>query len=468
MGSMRHIRLIACFGAAALAACLAWPVSAGYFNPDNIISDEEMRLCDAMDYEQIRDFLSDKGTLAQRADVDPVDGKKKDVARLIYDAAQRYRINPQYILVLMEKEMSLVTMDNPGADRLNWATGYSLCDGCSRRAPRSLKYKGLAKQIDAGAGWMDWYMTNAKSLKNMRVPGNPYDISKITVTPQNLATAGLYNYTPHLHGNRLFWSIWNRWFGDDDFGMNLPDGTLIRNEKNGAVALMQGGKFRPIANASVLATRFRGRNIVDLNQYDFSLLEKTKPGRPVKFTDLSLVRTVEGSVYLLTGDKSRKIASQEVFAKIGFNPEEVETISAADLADYDEGEPIIDNEANPSGELLLDDATGGVFWAEAGIKYPVIDQTVLKTAFAGVRPRATSAEELSPLEEGAPVKLPDGTLVKASDDPKVFVISGGKKLPIDSEDAFLSFGYSFKKVLTAPKSVLDLHETGTAITLGKK
>jgi len=465
---MRPLRLKSCLTAAFLTVFLAQPAWAGYFNPDNIISDAEMRQSEAMDYDQIREFLLERGSLASRKDVDPVDGQTKDVAKLIYDAAQRYEINPQYILVLMEKEMSLVTMDNPGSDRLNWAAGYSLCDGCSRRAPKSLKYKGLAKQIDAGAGWMDWYMDNAKSLKNMRVPGNPYDISRITVTPQNLATAGLYNYTPHLHGNRLFWSIWNQWFGDDDFGMRLPDGTLVRNEKNGAVALMQGGKFRPIANASVLATRFRGRNIIDLNQYDFSLLEKTKSGRSVRFTDLSLVRTDDGAVYLLTGEKSRKIASSEVFAKIGFNPEEVENISEADLADYAEGNPIIDNESNPTGELLMEKSSGDIYWVETGVKHPVIDKTVLKTAFAGVQPRLADEEELLPLKDGTPVKLPDGTLVKSPSDPKVYVISGGKKLPIDTEDAFLAFGYSFKKVITVPKAVLELHEIGETITLGNK
>ena len=93
------------------------------------------------------------------------------------------------------------------------------------------KYQGLAKQIDAGAGWIDWYFQNALTKGFKVSPNRQVTINKTKVTPANLATAALYNYTPHISGNRLVWSIWNRWFGNGTLGVDFPDGTLVRKDQ---------------------------------------------------------------------------------------------------------------------------------------------------------------------------------------------------------------------------------------------
>src|SRR3989344_3068180 len=389
---MRRLGLAAILTASLLLP--SFPAGAAIFNPHYVISDDEMRRADTMSYEDVRLFLAERGTLNQRTDIDAVDGKRKEAAGLIYDAAQRYRINPRYILALMEKESSVITMDNPGADRLNWATGYALCDGCSRRAARSLKYKGVDKQIDAGAGWMDWYLKNAASTK-LRQPKQTYIIDQSRVTPQNLATAALYNYTPHLHGNRLLFSIWNRWFGDGAFGLDLPEGTLVRNEKNGAIAVIQGGKFRPIANRSVLASRFRNRDILDLNEYDFAMLEKSRGGRSVRLPDLSVVRAEDGATYLLIGDERRHIVSPQAFAAVGFNPEEVEEVTTADLADYRLGRNITEYDARPDRRVGRDRQDGSYWLLEAGVRHAIVHPSLLTLTLSGLPVQTLPHEEIA-------------------------------------------------------------------------
>ncbi len=462
---MRPIRKILCVLAfASLALAPLTPLRAGVFNPEMIISDSEMRDYLAMDQAAIAKFLDEKGGLNRRFDVDAADGLLKNSAQLIADAAGRYRINPKYILALLQKESSAVETDEPDAQQLAWAAGYALCDGCSKRSPTALKYKGLGKQIDAGAGWMDWFLTNGPTLAGLRQPGVACSISSTRITPANLATAALYNYTPHLQGNRLLWSIWNRWF-ESGAGPTLPDGTLIRNEKNGAVAVIQGGKFRPILRASVLETRFAGRSIVDLNEYDFSELEEKSPGRPIRFADLSLVRTEDGSTFLLVGAARRRIASAEVFAKIGFNPEEVEDVAAADIEDYADGEAITLQSTYPAGQLVQDSRTGGIYYAEMGVKHPLWDRSLLALNFAGRSILPLAADELSALADGRPVTLDDGILVKAAADPTVYVISGGKKRPIASEEAFVAFGYKWTDIVTVGRKLLELHPTGDPLAL---
>lgn len=451
--------------ALALATMLAVPAArAATFDPRLIIGDDEIRRADAMSYDDIRAFLDRKGGLGGIVDVDAEDGLLKNAAQLIDDAAKRYSVNPKYILALIQKESSAVETPAPGRSQLDWATGYALCDGCPRSAPLAQKYKGFARQVDAGAGWIDWYFKNVWALASLHRPGTQYVMNDISVTPANLATAALYSYTPHLHGNLLLWSIWNRWFGDGSGGIRYPDGTVIRDEKTGAVALIRGGKFRPILNPSVLASRFNAATIIDVNTYEFASLHDTSLGRPVRFSDLSLVRTEDGTTYLLVGNSRRRIVSQEAFKKIGFNPEEVEDVQAADLEDYADGQPITLDETHVLGDLMQDTTTGGVYYVEGGVKRPIWDKAILTANYAGRRIIPASRSALAVLKTGEPVPFADGTLVKAPDDPAVYVISGGKKRSIPDEQTFLLFGYRFSNVLTAGRKALALHPDGDPLT----
>jgi hypothetical protein len=449
-----------------LAAMLAAaPASAGVFNPNLIIADDEMRDHDALSYEEVHRFLVEKGGMAEKFDVDPIDGLLKNPAQLIVDASVRYRVNPKYLLALLQKESGIVEAKKPTQKQLDWAAGYALCDGCSKKNPLAVKYRGLGKQIDAGAGWMDWYYQNFEKFKTLKKQGVTYTISKTKVTPLNKTTAALYSYTPHLHGNRLLWSIWNRWFETGTYSLQYPDGTLVRNEKTGAVALIQNGKLRPIVSASVLQSRFNAANIVDLNEYDFAALENLKLGSPVKFADYSLVRTEDGGTFLLAGAKRRRIASPEVFAAIGFNPEEVEDVTGADIAEYAEGEPITMTSSAPAAKLAQDKKTGGVYAVEDGVKHPIWDKALLQANFPGRPIVPTAPEELAALPTGEPVAFIDGTLVRQDGQPAVYVVSGGKKRLIPSEDAFNAFGYRWESILVTSEKALALNQTGDPLTI---
>lgn len=441
------------------------PAWADIFNPRLILSDDQLRDASAMNYDEVRDFLRAKGGLAGFSDVDAIDGKKKDAARLITDAADRYRVNPRYILALIQKESSIVETAIPTKEQLDWAAGYSLCDGCSKRSSSALRNKGFARQVDAGAGFVKWYFENVSAGKGLKLPGTAYNISDTSVTPGNLATAALYSYTPHLHGNHLLWSIWNRFFAGDSFRLQYPDGSLVRNEKNGAVALIQNGRFRPILSRAVLTSRFNENTVINLNEYDFAELQEQHGGGPVRFSDYTLVRTETGATYLLAGLKRRKISSPEVFSKIGFNPEEVEVVSSAELADYAEGVPITMASAAPEARLAQDTATGGVYYVEGEVKRPIWDRAILLADFPGKPIVPTSPTQLAALTTGDPVTFIEGTLVRENGKPAVYVISGNKKRLIPTADIFNGLGYRWNAILVTSTKAMGLMETGVPLFL---
>ena len=117
---------------------------ASTFNPNLILTDEELTNYQSLNLAQIKDFLVKKGgTLANYLDTEA----HMFAHQIIYDASQLYQINPKYALVLLQKEQSLITDKTPVQGQYDWATGYGACDGCNGTDPALQKYKGDRKSV---------------------------------------------------------------------------------------------------------------------------------------------------------------------------------------------------------------------------------------------------------------------------------------------------------------------------------
>ena len=179
-------------------------------------------------------------------------GKNNETsATIIYKVAQSCGINPQVLLVMLQKEQSLVT------DTWPWDIQYDKAMGafCPDTAPCDPQYKGFFYQVYYGAHRFKVYKANPNSFnykagRNNTIYYHPgpcktrnssgvctayYDITHCknsTVYIQNVATALLYIYTPYQpnksalnnlygtgdscssYGNRNFWRMFNEWFGN--------------------------------------------------------------------------------------------------------------------------------------------------------------------------------------------------------------------------------------------------------------
>ena len=172
-------------------------------------------------------------------------------AHIIYTAAQKYKINPQVLLVLLQKEQGLITDDFPNHIQYRAATGY----GCPDTAACDAKYYGLRNQIENAAklfrtvldgGWTNY------PLGNNYVQYNPNkNCGGSTVNIKNLATSSLYRYTPYqpnsaalkagygtisdgcaAYGNRNFYLYFSDWFSDptDDSNAKPKGATETKTE----------------------------------------------------------------------------------------------------------------------------------------------------------------------------------------------------------------------------------------------
>ena len=254
--------------AALMLLVLPQPLKTEDFNPNYIISDERLQDYRAMGRGEIQSFLKGKNSFLATYITEDVNGKNRRAADIIYQASRDHKISPKFLLVLLQKEMSIITRQNPSDRNLDYAAGYAVCDSCSFSDPKVIKYKGFGKQVDAAAGIMRWYYDNYKAETWIRQPLSTYSIDGTQVSPANLATGFLYTYTPHIEGNENFWKIWQSWFDQV-----YPDGTLLQAIDSPDVYVISDGKRRLIKNTSTLISRFDPKQVVqvpltELTRYD--------------------------------------------------------------------------------------------------------------------------------------------------------------------------------------------------------
>lgn len=263
------------------------------FNPGKIIDDSVFANKSSMTATQIQLFLNSKvpncdtygtkpsefggGTRAQYAatkGVYPPFTCLKDytengssAAQIIYDAAQEFSINPQVLIVLLQKEQGLVTDEWPFPVQYQKATGY----GCPDTAPCDSQYYGLTNQLRWAAKMFRSIMNNSSSWYTPYILGDNFvqwspnsSCGGSTVNIQNRATQALYNYTPYqpnaaalnagygtgddcsAYGNRNFYLYFSDWFGSTtgpDYAASFKSSGLYSNSSMTTAIPLVNGKY---------------------------------------------------------------------------------------------------------------------------------------------------------------------------------------------------------------------------------
>lgn len=168
-------------------------------------------------------------------------------ARIIYRVAQSCGINPQVLIVMLQKEQGLVTHTWPSIPRYNAALGQGCPDG---GVPCDPSYVGFFHQIYGAARQMQIYMEGR--YFTYYAPGNTWNIlfnpnracGSSPVYVANKATSALYYYTPYqpnaaamragygegdgcsAYGNRNFYNYFTDWFGSTQGTANNPFGNI--------------------------------------------------------------------------------------------------------------------------------------------------------------------------------------------------------------------------------------------------
>ncbi|KAB1659479.1 hypothetical protein F8O01_06010 [Pseudoclavibacter chungangensis] len=401
----------------------AQAANGGDFAAGNIISDENFYDGGAMTEQEVYDFLlarvsgGNEYALRNYTQVTPdmpadqycqaYTGSARDsAAAIIAKVGAACNFSQKAMLVLLEKEQSLVSMSNPTPGRLAAATGF----GCPDTAPCDSSVGGFFYQIYYAARQFQVYKANPYSYNHV-----PFQTNNVLYNPnascgsspvyiENYATAGLYNYTPYqpnqaalnnlygegdgcsAYGNRNFWWMYTDWFGSTQAEVSQPQ--LVRAQGTSEVYLV-ADNTRYYVPAEYFDTISRVGDVRDVAPDVVAAMPEGAHVSPL------MVTTAGQPVFLGDDGKYWNVADCEVFADFGGDCDGAARITPQQLESFNGGwtlQPVV---STLDGKLLL---------IEDGTKREITGRAALaQLDLDGIEPTIVADRRLAYLATGDPI-----------------------------------------------------------------
>ena len=430
----------------------------GAFNAGNIISDSLFYDGGAMNSDQVEGLLQGKvprcssgyiclkdytqATPNLAGDAYCPDGYagsgSERAADIIAKVGAACNISQRVLLVLLEKEQSLVSLTNPGSGRYLSATGFN----CPDTAPCDPNVAGFFYQIYYAARQFQNYAQNPThwNYQAGRVNSILYSPVKSTcpnpprgdVFIQNKATAGLYIYTPYQpnapalanlygsgdgcssYGNRNFWRLFTDWFGP-----TTAASTLLRTVDNATLYLVAGDSKYPIASVSVwIALAPLGPVGYVSQQY----LDGLSTGHTVGRT----IRDPGGTIYFIDSGIKLPLTSCSQATDYGASCDPSGYVQLSDIqsAAFSTG-PTLSN--------VLGTVEGARYYIHAGTKAEILDDQSQVAAGIPLGMNVLSENAVASLPLVAPI-VRDGTFVVSRGVGSTSLLAGDKSYPVAAAD----------------------------------
>ncbi len=446
-----------------------------------IIDDPIFLNKNSMSVQDIQNFLNSKvptcdtnhqGGLAQypppyvclKDYVDPTTNKK--ASQLIYDEAQAAGLNPQVILVTLEKEQGLVTDSWPYPSQYRSAMGYgcpesqSICDA---------QYYGFYNQVHLGASllragaaracgdtstlsnWND--IPDELKLGHTTDPNGPaHRVDSVATYIGSCATGSLYNYTPHrpdsaytarngayYYGNYNFINYFTNWFGPTTI-------TLAKSASAPQIYLNLGTRKLLVPSYDVMAAwnlSAKPVSIVDQSYLDsltsdgtLSTLAKKDNGAP--------------TIYMADNGHQFSVPSGQActdWALACGDTNVVKTLPAAMI-----------EALGYYGDLpFMTDSSGTVYRPVGGQKRPIVDMKTLNNL--GGWSKVMSMQAINMSQPLGPVILSNDTMVKFGGNPGIYLYDQDALHLFSSPDLLAAWNYGAEGILNVPAG----YDTGLTI-----
>jgi hypothetical protein len=425
------------------------------FRAEYLISDKDFANHNSMSEQDIQNFLDQQfSPLRLYMGTDPKSNEKQWAWQIIKNAAKEYKINPQVLITLLQKEQSLIIGSALNlSTRLNWAMGYAVCDSCSMSDPLIQKYKGFTNQVVYAAKRLRQCLDEPSKFRISAK--NSYTIDGQALTPINQATACLYNYTPHIHGNLNFWKIWNRWFAS-----SYHNNILVKAKNSNKIYWLKND-IRHLITSPSLLKQYEQYPLLELESWE---INKYTTGSPVKHQLYTLLSDGKSGIYLISEENTlRPIASPKVFRQLGFNIEEIEIVEKTEILSYQKGTKITEDDLYPLGAIAKNTVSGELYYLKNRKKHFILEMNIIKYYCPNCQAQNMTPEELSKYTKADNILYPDGVLLKNKDISTVYLIKDQKKQQIANEYTFKKLNFKWNNILTVSDAVLQQYPEGDTI-----
>jgi hypothetical protein len=381
-------------------------------------------------------------------DPQPNLSRLRTAAELIYDAGTKWGLNPQVILVTLQKEQSLINgsfNDTELTRALDRAMGFGCPDyeGCGdiflgfyRQIFGTFDSEGN-RWLGASASLMRSFRTEVGGMRVGRGPmvdaggrtfGRPVvRTSRVgdtitfdntlggyagisqqqSVTLGNAATAALYRYTPHVfNGNYNFWKFYSTWF-------KYPNGTVIVRLGDVLQYVVDNGTKRAFSTFVAMQRKIKTDNIITVSQTEFDSYLTEKPMPPL---DGTLIKGDFDPTIYLVGDTVKHPISAPVFAQRKLSAANVITLPQAEVESYATGS----YETPTNGTLIKGETTGTVYIIDAGLKRPISFAVFQTRKFSFAKLMILPDIEVTSMATGPYLTPPDMVALKTANDPTIY------------------------------------------------
>ncbi|MDO8489879.1 MAG: hypothetical protein Q7S47_00510 [bacterium] len=465
------------------------------FNPNLIIPDEAFN--DTRTFggaEGVQQFLNSKNSILANTSPDfiaklnepnspslkttledpqPNLDHSRSAAELIWDAAQSSGMNPQVILVTLNKEQGLITGSAPKNLQkvLDRAMGFACPDttGCGDLFP-GFYYQLFGNVDTAGNRYLGATKSLMKSFyaQNGRGPainGRPAQVGETIVlqntiggysgilplqlvTLSNRATAALYRYTPHVfNGNYNFWKFFVAWF-------KYPNGTLLKASDSGIVYIIQNGARQQIPDFVFRARTLNPANIItasalELQSYPLGEFYGPSDNTIVDFNGVL-------SVFI---NNERHPASSFVLSQRKLNPASALEITNEESSLFASSTQLVPSE----GTVIREKNNGDIYIVKNGI-LQLFSPFTYRQYNVAKQVQIIPDGEIASYPKGTFIPPHDGTLIKGTITPAIYIVNQGKRHPL-TDELFKNLGYNKKDIvlLTNPAELAAM-EIGAAPT----
>lgn len=332
------------------------------YDPNNIIRDDTFTNSTTMDQAAIQSFLAQKGSCLATVDPSLLGTGGLSAAAIIASAAQSANggqgINPQVLLVTMQKEWSLVTKSCADLEAL-----YGGYDG----GPNVYLKRGLGYDVPDVLGIGSCLYTFDAQLRGAMCSGNHYfgapdsmraaysnnqvgpggtyafptpfvvqqysdQVGNITITPRTKSTAVLYRYTPYAYyGNYNFYNLFSGWFGNPACPPNLG---IIKSTTSPTYAIKDSIKY-PVNSLDTLFAW--GMDCLSVDTVSDDVLNTYPTGAPIT----RVIKSVDSSsIYVVANGARRHIRTSLYVTQLGLDSEPVSELPSSVVNAIPEGAPL--------------------------------------------------------------------------------------------------------------------------------
>lgn len=350
-------------------------------------------------------------------------------------------INPKVLLVLLEKEQSLVSDTWPLESQYRNATGFA----CPDTAPCDPSFSGFFYQVYYAARQFKTYALypgsyNYRPGQNNQILFNPNRAcGSSNVFIQNQATANLYIYTPYqpntaalgnlygigdscsAYGNRNFWRIFTDWFG------STQSGVLFRSPGNPAVYVISHNVKHIVRNMTMFGAYGPTGGLTFVSD---AYLNSVPTGSPAG----RIIRDDRGGLFFIDSGIRLHFSSCSQVEEYGGScgPSGYVQLTNQQVDRYVSG---------PAIQPLLGTREGPSYWITGGKKREILDSASLSAAsLPTVVSNILTQNAVSDIPWGAPVARNE-VVVQSRETGSFYFLSDGKRFSVEA-GTVSSFGAS--------------------------